>query len=336
MRNVGIEIEVESASVSSSVVRREIESTPWELDLGEGSLRGGEFGWEIKTASARGLPLEEAVASLRYLYPIMVGSSGCWRAAVHVHVDVRDLTGPQQALALCAGYALDSCLFAMTSPERVESNFCVPLAHKFYDVMRAVEELATSGAAMGYGKYSSININCLPRFGTFEFRHMKTPETGSTVESVQAALLRIESFARAAALVIDLARWPTTSSYEDVLPSFIAMMQAKYLLPDSLRLSPDPMAISDVVGRLSHTSTIDPLRYPLPAIARALNRSVRRGHRAWVTGPPLGDLVGELGYEEVTIAPGPAARPTRARINEEAREELVRMVDAVFNEMEDS
>lgn len=299
MRNVGIEIEVESRTVSARTVETALNNSPWMLDLGEGSLRAGEFGWEIKTASNRGLPLEEALASLNLLYPVLTGSSGCWRAAVHVHVNVRDLSGPQRALALCVGYVMDPALFSLTSPERVESNFCVPLAHKFSDVMSSVRGLAHSGLVEGYGKYSSINIACLARFGTFEFRHMKTPATDGRVESVQNCLTSIARFATAAAHIVDAARWRSVDSAAQVLPAFIDLMQTKYLLPRDIPLVPDPLAVSDVIGALSYEQGIDPMAYPLPAIARALGRGLPRRRQA---SENLYDLVIE-NHEDFELEP---------------------------------
>lgn len=204
MRRVGIEIEVESLAHHMARVARTLQDSSWSVER-ETSLRTG--GWEVKT-SGSGLLLDAALRSMSELYPVFSNSSGTWRAAVHVHVDASDLTWDQRALALCIAYVLDASVFRAVSPERVESNFCAPLETKTELVGRSVRAmLGLTGTRdpdwIQYGKYSSVNSNSLFRFGTFEFRHMQTPETGSDVDSVTTGLDRIKRFVKIAHDIID-------------------------------------------------------------------------------------------------------------------------------------
>lgn len=274
-RHIGIEIENESLSINQYQVIESLKGSRWELDPHEGSLRGGGLGWEVKTASRDGLPLEEAIYSLRELYPILTSGSGTWRAAVHVHVDTRDLNPLQTALALAFGYVVDKSIFDMTSPERVESNFCVPLSHKFSDVAAAIREIAAVGRGSRYGKYSSINANSLTQFGTLEFRHMRTPETRETVESVTECLGKIESFARAAHAVVNSAGWCDIRSRVELLPAFFNLINARYLW-EKTGLRVDPGAVVDMAGALGADEPFDAMRYPLPALARAAGKQAPR------------------------------------------------------------
>lgn len=203
MRKIGIEIENESLAVPYSRALTELRGTQcWEIER-DGSLRGGAYGWEIKTAGS-GLLFDRASASLNELYPVLVSSSGVWRAAIHVHVDVSDLVRRQQGIALGLCYALDDSLFEATSPERRESNFCVPLVSKTNSVFNTVGSLLRSEWYGGYGKYSSINVDNITSFGTFEFRHMRTPQTNDSISSVNTAINSIRSFAKKAHDIINV------------------------------------------------------------------------------------------------------------------------------------
>lgn len=261
MARVGIEIEVESSEVDTPSIAQAIaegQLTGWELDLNEHSLRGGSFGWEIKT-SGRGIEMDTVWSALSQLYPIVRGSTGSWRAAVHTHVDIIELTYPQRALVLGLGYALDRSIFALVSPERTESNFCVPLDHKPNEVLSAIRAMAQLSQPRPYGKYSSININPMSELGTFEFRHMKTPASGTTVSSVTSMLQDIYKFVVAANEVISVASYvnPPQTTVE-AAASFFALASNKFLW-DRVGLRVDPEAALAVAIALSEAERLEQL-----------------------------------------------------------------------------
>lgn len=235
MANVGIEIEVESRSVSQRDIRERIldgSLQTWELDPNEGSLRGGSYGWEIRT-TGQGIPFGTLGGVLGELYPVLGDSTGVWRSAVHVHVDVRERTPYQRALALALAYVADYDIFRQVSPEREESNFCVPLENKTAQVTREVVRMASGGPPGGYGKYSSVNILPMRTFGTMEFRHMRTPECDNTVPSVRQALDQVRHFASLAHSVVTLGdMMPAPTSYDEVLSTFTALAHNRFIWRD--------------------------------------------------------------------------------------------------------
>jgi hypothetical protein len=251
-RKIGLEIENESYSVSvSSLIRhlRSREPYSWEVE-GDGSLRGGSMGWEIKTVFP-GLPFDRAIASLNELYPCLMDSSGVWRAAVHVHVDCSDLTDIQRAFVLCLAYSLDDSIFDTIGADRKESNFCVPMAHKRWHVMNTIDGLCSgSGIFEGYGKYSSINANSLMRFGTLEFRHMRTPATDGTVASVTRALGAIERYATMAYSIVDSVRMTSNMrTTQHVLDNFLNFVDSGVLVRDGMKHNPEH--VYDIVSMWS-------------------------------------------------------------------------------------
>ena len=204
--NVGIEIENESRSIRRAQVQEMLNEfsrdalghdfygTPWEL-IDEGSLRAGPYGWELRTRNEnQGMDYSRAVMALQTLYPMLVNGTGTWRAAVHIHVNAMSMVNRRRAIALALAYAFDDALFERHSPERRESNFCEPLAHKSTWVMDVIQGMALGLPYTPYGRYSSVNAESLDRWGTFEFRHMQTPGTGSDIASVGETLKRIRAF----------------------------------------------------------------------------------------------------------------------------------------------
>jgi hypothetical protein len=211
-RHIGIEIEAETEEYDITYVRRQLEgplaSQRWEVEL-DHSLRGGSYGWEIKTAGEEGLPYETVRTSMLELLPMLTHSTGTWRAAVHCHVDVRDLMPRKQGLLLGLLYVLDDSIFERFSPARRESNFCVPLGN---EVMRTLDTihmldnntLAGMGEDCGLCKYTSINVKPVAtEMGTFEFRHMGTPAGSRNVNDVCRSLVDIWMYASTCAEIVN-------------------------------------------------------------------------------------------------------------------------------------
>lgn len=270
MRNVGIEIENESASVGRGQVLQHcsMPGSMWEVDGHEGSLRAGQYGWEIRTKGQCGQPLGAAIQSLYTLYPLLQNSSGVWRAAVHVHVDVRDYSRPRQALALALAYVFDASMFELSSPERVESNFCVPLAHKSDAVRSTIAALRSGYPHEGHGKYSSVNANCLNSFGTLEFRHMRTPECGSTVDSVTSALASIELFVEAAHSIVELAGIIDEATVATAFPRAVVSALATCSYRPMYGLKADPEATLDILHMSEDPVVFDTCKYDLGSLER--------------------------------------------------------------------
>lgn len=206
-RKIGIEVEVESSSVNHTEVQRlltgPMSSGLWELDTdGEGSLRAGALGWEVRT-SGNGQTLNNVRTSMHELYPLLTHSTGIWRAAVHTHVSLEGLNSLARGYLLALSYCVDDNMFERFSPERRESNFCVPLANDSARTVYAIEDYLQSDRPSGWCKYTSVNIQAEERFGTFEYRHMKTPACDGTIQGVRESLRLIWDYAHTCAKLVD-------------------------------------------------------------------------------------------------------------------------------------
>lgn len=108
------------------------------------------------------------------------------RAGLHVHVDVRDLT-PNQLLGMLTLYAIaEPALYTWAGNNRHQSVYSVP----WYESDMSVEQAARIVSAAKedspeasqavrnlsnqYHRYSGLNLNSLQKFGSLEFRHMRS------------------------------------------------------------------------------------------------------------------------------------------------------------------
>lgn len=262
MSKVGLEIEVESRDLSLRSAMELMRESRWVVE-GDGSLRGsGAF--ELKYREGYDLAFTRSI--LRELYPALSGSTGSWRAAVHCHTDMVDTTRVQRGVLLGLAMVFDKALFERHSPERVESNFSVPLMHKSASVVEAMSGLLHAKEYTHYGKYSSVNIRTLSDLGTVEFRHMRTPECDGSVASVTAALELIYRFARDCAYLrdraIEISRYLHSRSrrmqvmpvdYDRLINAF--SKQVTFIQTDMMGMVPDGEALSLVIDAIDDRSS---------------------------------------------------------------------------------
>ena len=229
-RRIGIEIEVESNAVSQGTADAMISSngrnSVWEV-VHEGSLRAGSMGWEVRTCGSGGLSIDKVQQGMSELYPLLISSTGIWRAAVHVHVSLEGISQHCKGLLYGLLYCLDDSLFAEFAPARRESNFCVPLDNDVQRTLSVVQAFLRNHDPDIF-KYTSINP--LPirgrdcdgdyhTLGTFEFRHMQTPRFDTRLGSVTDGLTEIFRYACTCTSLVDWAYGELSDS--DTLSSTI-------------------------------------------------------------------------------------------------------------------
>ena len=273
-RKIGIEVEVESNSVPMQNVRTlltgPMSSGLWELDDdGEGSLRAGEYGWEIRTAG-QGQSLAAVRSSMHELYPILSSSSGIWRAAVHTHVSLAALKPSARANLLALVYCVDDDLFEKFSPERRESNFCVPLANDTARTMQALSDYKEGLVPQVWCKYTSLNVLAERTFDTFEFRHMKTPAAGTSVSDIRTALLKIWDFANTCSKLVDYVYRCTGAEIG------LAKMLSPELVLTGTGLVVDAEAAYRIIEHVGSDRELSSVDTDLPTLFRATNPEGRR------------------------------------------------------------
>lgn len=261
---VGIEVEVESEYLSyySASTEHDLWCPDWVLER-DGSLRGE--GFEIKSNGPQ--RLDTIRGKLCQLYPLLHHSSGTWRAAVHVHVDARATTWHQRAVILAMGYVYDMALFKRYAPERVESNFCVPLEHKTPGVFSCIRDMLESRQLHNYGKYSSINVLPLQTLGTVEFRHMRTPETEGDVHSVASALGMISSYTLDCAALVKAAE--QAADYESK-PAEALLRAIETYENGGGGMKPNADALGEVLAVLADMPSYDSVLLDVASVARVV------------------------------------------------------------------
>ena len=292
-RRIGIEVEAETEHCHLGLVQGMLGSilstNSWVAER-DHSLRGGPNAWEVKTAGEYGMKYEDVRKGMFELMPILCHNTGTWRAAVHTHVDVRDFTMREKAALLAFLYTLDDSIFGKFAPARRESNFCVPLGN---EVLRTLDTIHDIDCDMldreQLCKYTSINVMPLvggahSGGGTFEFRHMGTPNGSDTPRGAYEQVLHIWRFAHTCASLVDLARQYMTTyrrekfEYYDVR-HVASMITDPYIVDevDRLDLEFNQEAVLNVINRFCSTTQKIPINIDLLSMYKAAgNRSRTR------------------------------------------------------------
>jgi len=184
---VGIEIEVEAGDVLDPV------GGHWDYKH-DGSLRG-EYTAEYVTRP--GFREGDVRQALSHLAGSLSDSDLkiSPRCGTHVHVDIQRLSLEEMTKVLCLYYVLEPLLLRICGEDREMSPFCIPLAMSAWQVewltrfrstgiMQVVENDAV--------KYAALNLACIWRFGSIEFRGLQTPDNLCEVETWVHIMLAIK------------------------------------------------------------------------------------------------------------------------------------------------
>jgi hypothetical protein len=174
---VGIEIEAEGVSPDRKWDEASVLS--WDV-RDDGSLRG-----ENVELVSQPLSISLAREQIPRIYAQLnaYGGYGSIRTGIHVHFDMLSRT-LEEVGAICTFYSLvEPALYATLPPDREQNIYCVPWyrapneAAHMYDLlheqpnerMRRFNILQERCC-----KYTGLNLQCLYRFGTLEFRMAPT------------------------------------------------------------------------------------------------------------------------------------------------------------------
>jgi len=191
-RNVGIEIEVEN--INPNAVMKDLRDT-WEITH-DGSLRPPNRSAELRSPKPgySGKALVNSIDALATSKNLCNGTFG-WRAALHLHIDMRDKDSRDLHMAVVLYSLLEPYIFAWDGTGRHESRFCMPWWVCSSDMATALNIIYADSDPIfkhhiyRFSKYTALNLAPLMRFGTVEFRHAQsTIDRSKLLEYINIAL----------------------------------------------------------------------------------------------------------------------------------------------------
>lgn len=190
---IALEIEVEGENLPRSLDALEYLKN-WRR-VEEGSLRGECAEYVMRFPSS----LERAFSSLDELQKAfeVEGSKiyDSYRAGIHVHINVQDLTPTQIVTFYCSYIILEEILINWCDPTRVGNHFCLSASDAEYQIrclLRSITEGDLRYINTDDIRYSSINLKSLYKFGSLEFRALESTQDFDKVKTWCKMLLNIK------------------------------------------------------------------------------------------------------------------------------------------------
>jgi hypothetical protein len=191
--DIGIEIEVEGHGyrdfLDPEMDMGEAEVANNWLLKGDGSLRGEDHG-EFVIARPVGVKkvrkaLEELVAWVRERKRIKWEPSQ--RCGVHIHVNVQEMTEETVLTYGTMALLLEPLLLQYSGVHRVGNIYCMSAqdAHAIIGQLMFCAKQGTYRHLSENYKYSSVNFLPITRYGSVEFRSMRTPELHDVVNVIE-------------------------------------------------------------------------------------------------------------------------------------------------------
>jgi hypothetical protein len=185
-RAVGVEVETRSGRIADVLDGEADALVPIIAAVGTDSSVNGPHSVEFRLLPQRGAAVEYALRSIH---------DRCSRAAydpdtscgVHMHLDASDLGGVALWRAFAALLAAEDVFYALATPQRQRSRYCIPFGEDRVERMRrAVENAAGNTAFDAYGaggdsRYRGINTHSYATHRTLELRMFDTAHDHNAV-----------------------------------------------------------------------------------------------------------------------------------------------------------
>ena len=199
---VGIEIELEADNMPTG---DEVASF-WRLEA-DNSLRGesGEF------VLRRPIPLRQLDEAFAELTSAMnqrgTEVRPTYRAGVHVHVNVQDLTPRQLVTFISLYFMLEEVFLSFCDKSRSGNHFCLRMSDASY-LLDMITESVIQGDFHALDtedlRYASLNITSLFKYGSVEFRALESTGDFEKIKVWASALYQLKLFAKTLSSPVDI------------------------------------------------------------------------------------------------------------------------------------
>jgi len=189
---IGIEIEAEGVGLARIRVPR-----GWRLE-GDGSLRDNGVEYVLRQPVRRERVFPKCKDLLRAIEQEGAEVEYTGRAGVHVHVNVQELTMTQTYNFICAYMIFEDILLDFCGDDRVGNLFCLRVrdAEALVDKLReALQEDNFMLFNDNEYRYAGINITALGKYGSLEFRAMRSTVDPDVIDQWVKILCALKDWA---------------------------------------------------------------------------------------------------------------------------------------------
>ena len=220
--DIGVEIEVEA----DNLPHPSLVDYYWRTER-DNSLRGNSAEYVLrKPETLRGV--ENALKLLeREFEKANTQVRPTYRAGIHIHVNVQDLT-PKQLITYIASYLmLEEVLVRYCDNSRLGNHFCLRMSDASY-FMDVMTDVITRGDLAVFNtediRYASINVTSLFKYGSIEFRALESTFDRDKILNWAGALKQLKDFSKTIQIPTDLLGQASMDGFE----SYARLMLGNY------------------------------------------------------------------------------------------------------------
>lgn len=190
--DVGVEIEVEGKNLPRA-------PQGWRAEA-DGSLKAAE---SLEFVMTEPVPITKLADSLQALKDAFDKKGSrfdlSYRAGIHVHVNVQELSMVQLATMLTTYYIFEDSLINLCDPFRKGNHFCLRASDASGQIRRLRNAFAENNPYKFDGdeiRYSTMNVCAIPRYGSVEFRSLESTDDFGKVHQFATMHHSLRQFAR--------------------------------------------------------------------------------------------------------------------------------------------
>jgi len=191
-KEVGIEIEMEGRNLVN------YDMNYWKCE-GDGSLRGESIEWVLKSPVNR----NRVVSRIKYLIETMKAQKAVLRPSdrcgVHIHVNCQTLDFEQLFRFISLYAVFEDVLTNWCGDDREGNLFCLRMkdaSHLLSMLAACKKEGDIYAVCNDHYRYGALNLAALAKYGSLEFRQMRTPDNLMEIDVWADALMRIFDYAK--------------------------------------------------------------------------------------------------------------------------------------------
>lgn len=214
--DVGVEIEVEADNIPS----QDYICNYWRKER-DPSLRGESAEFVLKKPLAL-KDLSKAFRELQY----GMDTSGMrvrptYRAGIHVHVNVQQLTPTQLVTFITAYFMVEEVLLRFCDKTRLGNHFCLRMSDASYSLDSLVDFITSENIQTLNTddlRYSSLNVTSLFRYGSLEFRALESTMDFERIQIWAGVLTHLRDYATSLRNPTELLGQASALGFEEFAP----------------------------------------------------------------------------------------------------------------------
>lgn len=191
---MGVEIEIEADNLPGS----DMIGDYWRLER-DASLRG-ESGEYVLRSPLSEKDLDTALNELTSAFTkAKTKVRPTYRAGVHVHINVQDLTPKQLVTFISSYFMLEEVLLSFCDKTRAGNHFCLRMSDASYTLDMITDMILNNTLSTLDTedlRYASLNITSLFKYGSVEFRALESTTDFEKIKVWAGVLNHLKEFAK--------------------------------------------------------------------------------------------------------------------------------------------